>query len=64
MKCNVSKVKLTLVADKQSEDQQTILLNLLSMEPMRISKKLETTRPLTILEIKIVLTASAIFLFS
>ena len=47
MKCNVSKVKLTLVADKQSEDQQTILLNLLSMEPKRISKKLETTRPLT-----------------
>ena len=47
MKCNVSKVKLTLVADKQSEDKQTILLNLLRMEPMRISKKLETTRPLT-----------------
>ena len=47
MKCNVSKVKLTLVADKQSEDKQTILLDLLSMEPMRISKKLETTRPLT-----------------
>ena len=47
MKCNVSKAKLTLVADKQSEDQQTILSNLLTMEPMRISKKLETTRPLT-----------------
>ena len=26
MKCNVSKVKLTLVADKQSEDKQTRLL--------------------------------------
>ena len=43
MKCNVSKVKLTLVANRQSEDKHTILLNLLSLEPMWISKNLETT---------------------